>query len=578
MTAVSSPYPCVRSLRRHLALGGLLLILAGCGGGGEGAAAGATGSAPSAPAAAPAATSVTLSGNASFDRVPFSLIAGNGLDFLQAVVAPARGVTIEAIGSAGQAVLASTAADANGQFSMVVPANTELQLRMKAELRRSGSPGWLVSVRDNTSDDALYAIDTAAFNSGVANLRRDVHAGSGWVAGSGYQATRAAAPISILDAAWRAMQLVLSADPVAVFPELRMYWSPRNVPCSEGAGGFCDGTAAARARGEIGTSFYAAIGSQGASIYVLGAADSDSDEFDQHVLAHEWGHYYQDNFSRDDSIGGPHSLNERLDPRVAFSEGWGNAFAAMVEGDPVYRDSFGALQRSDFAIDVENNQVNFPGWFNEASVQSIFYDIFDAANDGVDTVSLGFGPIHAAMRGPIRNSAGFTSIHALVNALRASSPAAASAISALATGQLIVTAADDFGSGETNSGGDARNLPIFPLMTSGATRQICSSLPTGGSTAVYNKLGNRRFLRFQLPVSSTVSIAARNGRGGTDPDIVLYAAGVERGRAEGDASGSETLTLPLPAGSYVAEIYEFSNVGGTAPRGNECFDVTLTVS
>ncbi len=556
----------------RLSGGVVLLCLFACGGGGSDAA-----SAPAPAAPAPPATTVTLTGTATFDKVPFNVAQGNGLDLARAAAAPARGVTIEALASAGQSVLASTTADASGQYTLTVPANTDLQVRMKAELRRSGSPGWLVSVRDNTAGDALYVIDTAAFNSGASALRRDVHAGSGW-GGSAYTGARAAAPISILDTAWQAMQLVLGAESGLVFPELKMYWSPRNVPCSEGAGGFCANTAAARARGEIGTSFYASIASQGASIYVLGAADSDSDEFDQHVLAHEWGHFYQDNFSRDDSLGGTHSLNERLDLRVAFSEGWGNAFAGMVKGDPVYRDSFGTQQRSDFAIDVENNQVTFPGWFSEASVQSIFYDAFDAASDGVDTVSLGFGPIHAAMRGAIRNSASFTSIYALVNALRASQPGDAAALSALSGGQLIATATDDFGSGETNAGGDARNLPIFAAMSSGATRQICSSLPTGGSTAVYNKLGNRRYLRFTLAVSSTLSIVARNGRSGTDPDIVLYAAGVERGRADGETSGSETLTLPLQAGTYVAEVYEFSNVSGIAPRGNECFDVTLTIS
>jgi hypothetical protein len=487
-------------------------------------------------------------------------------------------VTIEAVAAAGQSVLASTTTDASGQFSLNVPAGTDVFLRMKAELRRSGSPSWLVSVRDNTAGDALYAVDTTTFNTGSAALRRDLHAGSGWTPGSGYTGTRAAAPLAILDTVWQAMQLVLSAEPGATFPELRMYWSTRNVSCNEGPAGFCDGTAAARARGEIGTSFYATIGSQGPGIYVLGAADSDSDEFDQHVLAHEWGHYYQDQFSRDDSIGGPHSITERLDLRVAFSEGWGNAFAGMVRNDPVYRDSFGAQQRSDFAIDVENNAVSFPGWFSEASVQSIFYDLYDSASDAGDGVSLGFGPIHAAMRNPIRNTLAFTSVHVLVNALRASQPAQASAISALAGAQLIATTSDDFGTGETNNGGDGRNIPIYPPIAPGGTRQVCSNLPTGGSGAVYNKLGNRRYLRFTLAVGGTVQLVARNGRSGTDPDIVLYAAGVERGRAEGSASGTETLTQALPAGTYVAEIYEYSNVAGTAPRGNECFDVTLTLS
>jgi hypothetical protein len=549
-----------------------LLGLAACGGGSSG-----SGSTPSPGVTAPALGNLTLTGTATFDKVPFNAISGTGLDFTRTAPAPARGVTIEAIGSASQSVLATAVSDGAGQYTLSVPANTEMLLRMKAELRRSGAPSWLVTVRDNTSGDALYAVDTAPFNSGAAALRRDVHAGSGWN-GSSFAGTRAAAPMSVLDAAWQAMQLVLGAEPGIAFPELKMFWSARNVPCSEGAGGFCNGTSAARARGEIGTSFYAEIGTQGPSIYVLGAADSDSDEFDQHVVAHEWGHYYQDNFSRDDSLGGPHSLNERLDLRVAFSEGWGNAFAGMVKGDPVYRDSFGAQQRGDFSINVENNAVTFPGWFSEASVQSVFYDAFDVANDGVDTVSLGFAPIHAAMRGAIRTTPAFTSVYALVNALRAAQPGQAGAIGALATGQLVTLAPDDFGTGETNAGGSDLNIPIFPPMTSGTTRPICSSLPTGGTAAMYNKLGNRRFLRFTLQVGSTVSIVARNGRSGTDPDIVLYAAGVERGRAEGETSGTETLTLPLQAGTYVAEVYEYSNINGTAPRGTECFDVTLTIS
>lgn len=572
------PRPAGPARRFALALATLVasLTLVACGGGGGSSTGGASAATPTAPS--PGASPVTLTGTATFDRVPFAGAAGNGLDFTRVVAAPARGVTIEAIAASGQSVLATTTSDSAGQYSLSVPAGTDLFLRMKAELRRSGSPSWLVSVRDNTAGDALYAVDTGSFNSGSAPLTRNIHAATGWTAGTGYTGTRAAAPIAILDTIWQAMQLVLTAEPTATFPELKAYWSPRNVPCTPGASGFCDSTAAARARGEIGTSFYASIASQGASVYVLGSADNDSDEFDQHVLAHEWGHYYQDNFSRDDSIGGPHSTGERLDLRVAFSEGWGNAFAGMVRGDPVYRDSFGAQQHSDFAIDVENNAVTFPGWFSEASVQSIFYDLFDSTNDGADTVSLGFAPIHAAMRNEIRNSLAFTSVYGLVNALRAAQPAQASAIGALATGQLITVAPDDFGGNETNSGGDARNLPIYPLVAANGTRQVCSSLPTGGSSATYNKLGNRRYLRFALAVGGTASIAIRNGRAGTDPDVVLYAAGVERGRADGSASGTETLTLPLSAGTYVAEIYEYSNVEGSTPRGNECFDVTLTIS
>ncbi|MEZ5459313.1 MAG: hypothetical protein R3E65_08385 [Steroidobacteraceae bacterium] len=62
----------------------------------------------------------------------------------------------------------------------------------------------------------------------------------------------------------------------------------------------CTGSSAALARGEIGTTFFTPGTPD--RIFVLGRADIDTDEFDQHVIAHEWGHYYQDNFSRDDSL------------------------------------------------------------------------------------------------------------------------------------------------------------------------------------------------------------------------------------------------------------------------------------
>jgi hypothetical protein len=251
----------------------------------------------------------------------------------------------------------------------------------------------------------------------------------------------------------------------------------------------------------------------------------------------------------------------------------------MAKSDPVYRDSFGAGGASGFSIDVEANAASAPGWFSEASVQSILWDLFDSAADGADTLALGFAPIHAALRGPLRTTPAFTSVFALLSALRASTPAQAASIDALAVAQSITAGTDAFGVGEANAGGDARNLPVFPPMVPGQTRQVCSSLPGGSATARYNKLGNRRFLRFDLPASGNVSIAARNGPSGSDPDIVVYALGVERGRAEGEVSGTETLSLALAAGSYVVEVYEYSNVDQAgSPRGDTCFDVQLTVS
>ncbi len=548
----------------------LALTLSACGGGGGGSGADSNSSG----AGTNPIREVTLSGEVTFDRVPFGAGTNAGLLLAQASRQPARGVVVQAVSVSTQQPLGSTVTDAAGRYSILVPINTNLFVRVRAELRRGSTGGNVASVRDNTAGNAVYVLDGTPADSGALPGTRNLHA-SATPTASGL---RVAGPFSLLDVVWQATQLVVDAEPAVVFPELQLYWSPNNIPCSAGANGFCDGSGASLTRGQIGTSFYQNIPGQGPSIYVLGAIDSDSDEFDQHVVAHEWGHYYQDSFSRDDSLGGGHTLSDRLDLRVAFSEGWGNAFAGMVKADPVYRDSFGTSGASGFSINVESNAANPSGWFNEASVQSIVWDVFDSAADGPDSVSLGFGPIHAAMRGPVRASGAFTSAFSLLNALRTASPSQASGLNALASGQLIAAGSDDFGSGETNNGGDVRNLPVFAPMTAGQTRQVCSSLPGNSNTATYNKLGNRRFLRFTIALSSTVSLVARNGAMGSDPDIVLYAAGVERGRAEGTASGTETLTLSLAAGSYVAEVYEFSNVDGSTPRGDTCFDVQLSIS
>ena len=537
-----------------------IILIGGCGGG--------SGSSPPALSAAPApVTSVTISGRVTFDKVPFGAGSDMGLDFARALAAPVRGATVEIMAGSGGTVLATGVTDAAGNYSLSVPPNTDVFVRVRAEMLRTGTPAWNFTVRDNTNFDSLYALDGSVFNSGSSASTRNLHAASGW-GGSSYTAARSAAPFAVLDAVYQALQLVLTASPSQVFPELRMMWTPNNRPVTP-----TGNIAAQRASGNIGTTFYDA--GTPARIYVLGDVATDTDEFDQHVLAHEWGHYYQHQFSRDDSIGGAHDTNQRLDYRVAFSEGWGNAFSGMARGDPLYRDSFtmsGALR--GFTINVENNASLIPGAFNEGAVQSVLYDFFDSANDGADTVSLGFAPIHAVMTTRMRTTPSLTTIYPFLSALRAGNAAQASAIDALAAGQQLASVTDDFGANELNSGGDPRNLPIFRSVSAGEIVPVCSVAANGA----YNRLGNRKFLRFDLAAPGMITVRANNGPAGSDPDLALYSAGVQRGLAEGTAASAETLAVSgLAAGTYVIEVYEYSNLG-SAPRGETCFDLQVTAS
>ncbi|HIE44744.1 MAG TPA: hypothetical protein EYP87_00890, partial [Flavobacteriaceae bacterium] len=75
---------------------------------------------------------------------------------------------------------------------------------------------------------------------------------------------------------------------------------------------------------------------------------------------------------------------------VAFGEGWGNALSAIATDDPIYFDTAGHNQSSGWFMDIENASHSNPGWFSEASIQRILYDLYDANDDGSDNLSLGF--------------------------------------------------------------------------------------------------------------------------------------------------------------------------------------------
>jgi hypothetical protein len=56
----------------------------------------------------------------------------------------------------------------------------------------------------------------------------------------------------------------------------------------------------------------------------------DTDHFDDAVIIHELGHHVEDVCGKMDSPGGTHYGLYRIDPRFAWSEGWGNFFGAHI--------------------------------------------------------------------------------------------------------------------------------------------------------------------------------------------------------------------------------------------------------
>jgi len=538
------------------ALSVLSLLLVACGGGGSGGGGGGAG------------TPVAVSGQVTYQRVGHNGTT-NALDYSAISVLPVRGATVQArAGSSASAcaqgkVLGTATTDALGNYTLTSVTDKAQRVCVRAEAIKvdagAGQPSWHIQVRDNTQGDAIYVLASAAFTPTTATVQ-NLLATTGW-GGAGYTSTRASAPFAILDSVYTAVLKILTADAGADLPELDLFWSVNNTD-SDGS----------LNNGQIGTSHYSDD-----EIYVLGDDNNDTDEFDGHVIIHEFGHYIEDNLSRADSIGGPHSGGELLDMRVAYGEGFGNAWSGIVTDFPRYQDSFGNQQGLGFDIDVENEAVSAAesGWFSETSVQAIIYDLYDTTNEGGatgDAIGLGLAPLWSVWTGAQRTTPALTSIHSLLTALRNADAASAAAINALATAN-DVHSTDEWGGGETDDGGlPGMALPVYSTYTVGqGTTQFCTSNVYGE----WNALGNRRFLRITPAASGTRTIAV-TGAGSIDADAVLYLAGtiVKFAAKVGNESFQQSMT---GGQSYVLDVHPYSNVDDDGLTGgpNVCVSVAI---
>ncbi len=372
-----------------------------------------------------------VSGIASFERVKHK---GSALDYSNIERQPIREAVVEVICNGG--VYSSGVTNDLGEYSLNFPLNQASFVRVKAQMFNENA--WDVSVVDNINGDALYVMDGASFTESV-DQGRQLIALSGW-GGSSYTGVRTAAPFAILDSIRKAKDIIYSVAAINL-PTLEIHWSKDNSSTTV-----------------IGT-FY-----DNSEITLLGAENSDTDEYDEHVIIHEWGHYFEDLLSRTDSIGGNHQSGDILDIRVAFGEGFGNAFSAIALNDPIYNDSNGLQQGAGFTINMENNNCRNAGWFSECSIQSVLYDIFDATNDGADNLQLNFSALYNVMVNAQKNTQAFTSIFSFIKPLKDQNQSSANAIDNILGGQLIDPVSDVYGSFQQSvNPGDTDQLPIYEI-------------------------------------------------------------------------------------------------------------------
>jgi hypothetical protein len=429
-------------------------------------------------------------------------------------------------------VLTTGTTAADGTYSLsFTSGGGALQVQV---LARSVSPS--IQIEDNTSSNSTWAFGSA-LNNGVTTL--DLHASHGWT-GTSFGNPRRAAPFAILDSMYTAARAFITARPAINFPALKVNWSPNNSTQNGNT-----------ALGQIGTSHFDSGENE---IYLLGLAGADIDEFDSHVIVHEWGHYFEENMSRSDSPGGPHGGGDVLDPRIAFGEAWGTAVAAMVLPETMYTDclwSGGNLYGWGYDAETVPQQTDdpTPNAFSENSVLRILYDLYDSTSDGAwDTVGVGLGTVYDVLSGPQRATDAVTTIASFVTGLKAQPGANVAGINATLAHWNVGAVTSDFGAGDGNLSGMFISAPI----------------PYSGTTALGGGNPSNSYEQNQYYVFTgtgrNVIVTANSSQ---DVWIAAFRRGAYADWADNTSSGTETFTFLSQAGAvYVLVLQGYGQVSG----------------
>ncbi len=133
----------------------------------------------------------------------------------------------------------------------------------------------------------------------------------------------------------------------------------------------------------------------------LGGQVEDTDEYDDHIVLHEFGHYFVQRFSNDDSPGGPHR-DRQVSPRLAYGEGVAYFFCGMVLDRADVVDTFmDDVRVIDMEAVTQNGQPqdnmfgtddgSLGGDLREEVIAGILWDALDPASpdEPFDTVEIG---------------------------------------------------------------------------------------------------------------------------------------------------------------------------------------------
>jgi hypothetical protein len=259
-----------------------------------------------------------------------------------------------------------------------------------------------------------------------------------------------------------------------------------------------------------------------------------------------------------------------LDIRLAFGEGFATAFSSMIRDNQFYVDTSSTQQASSGVVsDVEVGGFRSnPGWYSEASVYSILYDLYDATNDTGDTLTLGFTPIYNALIGSEKNTSAFTSIFSFITAIKTENPGNDTAIDAITSNESIAPITDIYGTGRSNR--TQNSTPLYTSLSVGGGSVSITPNYTATAISASSRLGSYNFITFTISSAGTYTITASSGSG-TNLDFYAYLEGSKSIAITSSTTGATISgTATLSVGTYRMQIVDNNLVSG------QIFTVTLT--
>jgi hypothetical protein len=300
---------------------------------------------------------LTIMGNVSYDRLS---VTASGLDLLSPVSEPAVNVLVEAVPYDDvYTPMATAVTDGSGDYSISFSTNLDYFIRARAE---TGSGSDVDRVYHSASYPVVvHSAASPILNRSAGNQTVNIHAAA--------DAENRAGAFAVLDTVRR-----LRAAAAGSFPSLGpldVFWSNGNAGTQflkNGSGQVITMTTVTGLDGPRGNP----------SIYLIGGtpadpANSDHDEYDETIIAHEWASFLQLTQSRDNNFGGVH-FGEELIPSASFSEGVVTAIGLALLGTSVYRDTVGYVGGTSslaFEFDMESGVLpgSGTGYGNEFAIR-----------------------------------------------------------------------------------------------------------------------------------------------------------------------------------------------------------------